>query len=278
MKRDLAILDYSIYGNRPDPLSDNLLAQAARAAGWRPLISPLEPPGPPAVTPECVWLRYDLRSRSELSWVVSVADRLQQRGHRVFPSAAAILLAEDKWETFHAFRQRGIPTPETLLGLELARCALPVILKPRVGWGGKGCLRLHAAADRAAATTRVAVTTRVAEDDICQPYLAHQRTWIVAVAGGQEIVTLQEPRNDPAHEGETQVRPAPPGAVSLALAALDAVGLVAGTVDLIESPAGLLVLEVNSAPRIPYPDLPDLDLATPMVRSVLAWMERPCAS
>lgn len=272
MNPALTILDYSIYGNRPDPVSDGLLAAAARAAGREVAIMAMAPPGPGPVATPCVWLRYDLRSRQELSWVVRVAHDLRSRGHRVFPTALAILLAEDKWETFHAFRTAGVPTPDTALGLELARFPLPAIIKPRVGWGGKGALRVRSDADRLAAAQRVA------EDDVCQPYLPHDHTWIVAVADGDEIVTLQEPRNDPAHEGETYRRPAPPGAVGLARAALASVGLVTGTVDLIESPEGLLVLEVNSAPRIPYADLPDVDLATPMVRSVLAWMEPSCAS
>jgi len=268
----LTILDYSIYGNRPDPISDGLLAAAARTAGSEVARVPMAPPGPAPPGTRCVWLRYDLRSRQELSWVVRVAHDLRQRGHCVFPSARSILLAEDKWETFHAFRTARVPTPDTALGLELERFRLPAILKPRVGWGGKGALRVRADADRAAAAARVA------EDDVCQPYIAHSHTWIVALADGREVVTLQEPRNDPAHEGETYARPAPPGAVGLACAALASVGLVAGTIDLIESPGGLLVLEVNSAPRIPYADLPDVDLATPMVHSVLAWMERSCAS
>lgn len=272
MNPALTLLDYSIYGNRPDPISDGLLAAAARAMGREVAIVPMAPPGPGAIATPCVWLRYDLRSRQELSWVVRVAHELRQRGHCVFPTALSILLAEDKWETFHAFRAAGIPTPETALGLELERFPLPAILKPRAGWGGKGALRVRHDADRPAAAQRVA------EDDVCQPYLPHRHTWIVAVAADREIVTLQEPRNDPAHEGETYRRPAPPGAVDLACAALASVGLVTGTVDLIESLERLLVLEVNSAPRIPYADLPDVDLATPMVRSVLDWMERSCAS
>lgn len=38
---------------------------------------------------------------------------------------------------------------------------------------------------------------------------------------------------------------------------------------------GPVVLEVNSSPCMPYPDLPGVDLAAPMLRAVLDWMEAP---
>jgi glutathione synthase/RimK-type ligase-like ATP-grasp enzyme len=271
MNPGLAILDYSVYGNDRDPESDRLLAAAACACGMDVVVESIALGTPVQAAAERVWLRYDLRSRGELSWIAAVAHDLRQRGHRVFPPATSILAAEDKWETLHAFHAAGVSTLPTFLGFDLDRCGVPAMLKPRVGWGGQGNLVLRGGADVAAAATVRA------EDYICQPYIPHRRTWVVAVAAGREIVAI-EARREAERDGEVQVLPLPPGGPGLASAAVTAVGLVAGTVDLIETLDGLRVLEVNSAPRIPYPDLPTVDLATPMVRCVLAWMEQPCGS
>ncbi|MEW6741532.1 MAG: ATP-grasp domain-containing protein [Planctomycetota bacterium] len=315
MTSGLAILDFSIHGNAIDAESDRLLAAAARAEGIEATISTIAPSQPRAAEPhaseglllrphggpaasfqpsalscqpqdfsarckevsekdsirigvERVWLRYDLRSRAELSWMVAVAHDLRRRGHRVFPQATSILLAEDKWETVRAFRERGISTPETLLALDIDRCRLPAMLKPRVGWGGLGSRVLRDASDLRSADAIVA------EDFICQPYIPHCRTSIVAVANGRETVVIEE-RREPERDGEAQVRPLPPGADGLAAAAVEAVRLPAGTADLIETGGCLSVLEVNSAPRIAYPNVPDAELATPLVRAVLSWMENP---
>jgi len=98
------------------------------------------------------------------------------------------------------------------------------------------------------------------------------------VASGRELQAI-EARREPEFDGDVRVLPLPDGAMGLGAAAVAALGLPAGTADLIESPNGPYVLEVNSAPCIPYPELPEVDLATPMVRAVLAWMETyRCAS
>lgn len=266
MSVSLVILDYSVHGNAIDAESDRLLAEAATAAGLETIVQPIAPGEEIRPSAERVWLRYDLRSRHELSWIVSVAADLRRRGHRVFPSAAAILLAEDKWETYHALRGAAVPTPRTVLALDLDRVGLPAIVKPRAGWGGQGNRVVRSEQERAS------LDLAPAEDYIGQGFIEHCRTWIVPVVQGRELPAI-EARREPHRDGNVRVLALPQGGRGVGAAAVAAVGLPAGTADLIESADGLLVLEVNSAPRIPYPDLPGVDLATPMVRAVLEWME-----
>ena len=264
MKPELEILDYSVYGNAIDAESDRLLAAAAENEGFRTTVRAIALDQEVRPAAERVWLRYDLRSPGELHWIVGLSERLHAAGHRVFPSALSLVLAGDKWETYQRLRAVAVPTPPTRLSNDPERPGYPLMLKRRVSWGGIGNRVLRGASDIAATT--------FSEEDICQPFIPHQRTWIVPVAGGVELFAI-EARRDPGHDGDVRLLSLPEGGAGLASAALKALELAAGTADLMESEQGLLVLEVNSAPRLPYPDLPGADLATPMVRAVLKWME-----
>jgi glutathione synthase/RimK-type ligase-like ATP-grasp enzyme len=266
MNEALAILDYSMHDNTIDVESDRLLAVAAAAAGFDTVVQPIAPEKDVRPDAKRVWLRYDLRSRRELSWIVSVAHDLHGKGHWVFPSAISILLAEDKWEAYHALRDADIPTPRTFLALALPGRGLPAILKPRCGWGGQGNRIVRNGTDQDS------LARLVAEDYIGQPFIEHCRTWIVPVAHGHELLAI-EARRESDRDGDFRVLPLPDGGAGLSAAAVAAVSLPAGTADLIEGPEGPMILEVNSAPCISYPDLPEVDLATPMVRAVLDWME-----
>ncbi|MBI5394768.1 MAG: ATP-grasp domain-containing protein [Verrucomicrobia bacterium] len=266
----LTILDFSVYGNRYDPESDALLEAATQRLGVTTTTTFVSREQAATVLPdsEWVWLRYDLRSSDDLELVVSLARRLEIEGRRVFPSAAAILATEDKWEGCLALRRGGVAVPETALAMEWARFPLPIIVKSRVGWGGIGTAVARDAAELERARALLD------EEHICQPFIASTRTLVVALADGGEIACIED-LCGLSTDGRTRTVPMPPDAAALAARTLEATGLVAGTVDMIESPDGLRVLEVNSSPRITYPHLPELDLATPMMKAVLRqWMSR----
>jgi ribosomal protein S6--L-glutamate ligase len=99
------------------------------------------------------------------------------------------------------------------------------------------------------------------------------------VADAREIGTIEKRaggddfRTNEACGGSARPATAPGGGVELVVAALDAVGLVTGTADLLELDGGIAVLEVNSAPGLEYPSIPELDLAGPMVACVMRWMD-----
>ncbi|NLI79203.1 MAG: ATP-grasp domain-containing protein [Candidatus Riflebacteria bacterium] len=237
-----------------------------------------------------VWLRYDLRTPEDLAWVVQVARDLKQSGVRVFPRSEAIEGSEDKWLTARALAKAGIPIPPTALGTGVAAGSLakretegprrrpwqpggltdvgsvpfPLIVKPRVGWGARQTQVFRSAAEPGLAEA-------VTGEAVVQPFLPHDRTLIAAVAAGRPLACIEDIGGGLRAEGRVGTIAFPPGAADLAARALAAVGLVTGTVDLIETVDGLRVLEVNSAPRLTYPHLPEIDLAGPMVEAVLAW-------
>lgn len=260
----LTILDFTVYGNRYDPESDTLLEAAARKLGISAKTKRVSREQAATVLPDSkwVWLRYDLRSPADLELVVALARRLKREGRRVFPSASAIVATEDKWETCLALRHDGVAAPETALALEWARFPLPIIVKPRVGWGGIGTALVRDAAELERARPLLD------EERICQPFIPSTRTLVVALAGDREIACIEDLAGLSTN-GRTRTVPMPAGAARLAARALEAARLVAGTVDLIESPGGLRVLEVNSSPRLTYPHLPEVDLAELMVWAVV---------
>lgn len=267
---DVAVFDFSWYGNRFDPESDRLLQLAFRQRGMD--CGVVQPPVQvlPTRNPPSAWLRYDLRSPEDLRWVADAATRLAREGTRIFPTAAAIVAAEDKWRTAGALKKAGVPIPQTRLGKDVLDLPFPVILKPRVGWGARNVWVIQFPGDPGLIEAKN-------EDFVAQTFIPHDRTLIAAIAAGQPIACIEDIGGGIQARGRVGVIPFPKGAVELAVRALTAVGLVCGTVDLIESPGGLRVLEVNSAPRLTYPYLPDLDLAGPMVEAVVAgWKAATC--
>ncbi len=263
MKKDLTILDFSIYENPFDPKSDALLQKATENAGFHSKIVNFSRDVVPEVDSEWVWLRYDIRSRSDLKWILEVAATLKRKGQNIFPSPKSIWLAEDKWETFLALKRIGTPLPITFRSRDLQKCGFPAILKTRVGWGSMGNRVILE--EKAMAS----LSPYRKDDYICQRFIPHEKTLIIALAGGIEIACLEDyGKTGHDEEGVIPVK-TPHTALELAQKALKATGLCTGTVDLIDTPEGLKVLEVNSAPRISYPHIPGLDLAKPMVNAVL---------
>ncbi len=271
----LDILDYSAYGNAIDAESDACIAAAAAALGIAARIRSIRRGERLLDCAPWVWLRYDLRSPDDLRWICDAAGELARGGRAVFPSAAAILRAEDKRETHAALRAAGVPALECRPVAEIAACGRQAVVKPRVGWGGMGILRVD--------DTRSFRGPEgfAAEDHVCQTFVPHDRTWTVAATDEGEIAVLEKWRraDDFRTDGDfnREVRRAAPfgNVVAIARAALAAVGLVAGTVDCIEVEGRNAVLEVNSAPCLVYPEIAGLDLAGPMVRRVYAWV-RSC--
>ena len=268
----LDILDYSVYGNVIDAESDACIAAAVEALGVAARVRPIAPGASFADCAPWVWLRYDLRSREDLRWICAAAGELVRSGRAVFPSAAAILRAEDKRETCAALRAAGVPTPECRPVAGLAACGRRAVVKPRVGWGGMGMLRVD---DTGAFR---APEGFIPEDYVCQAFIPHDRTWTVAGTSEGAIAVLEKWRRaeDFRTDGEfnREVRLVAPfgNVAAIARAALAAVDLAAGTVDCIAVAGGLAVLEVNSSPCFVYPRIAGSDLAAPMARRVYAWM------
>lgn len=281
--RICAVLDHSPYGNVFDPRSNALIAGALEAAGWRADLLSLSRATAEQVRADLAWLRFDIRSRKDLLLVLELARLLESRGIRVFPSPSVIWAAEDKWETFLRLRKAGIRIPPTFRGRDHALCPYPAIFKPRVGWGGLGNKIIQCHEDLAGHDIPTPATlpdgTQIegvmlrsplkGDDYLCQAFYEHPRTLIACLANDVPICGIDDRADSGFEEGRGPVVPLSDEVLGLARASMKAVGLIAGTVDLIETPEEILVLEVNSAPRLTYPHLPEVDLATPMVKAVL---------
>lgn len=268
MKIDIA--DYSVYGNRIDASSDALIRSSAEKLGFNVTMIELAKNKDQRRHSPFVWLRYDLRCRDDLVFICDRAAFLEAKGCRVFPSPSSIILAEDKWETFSALRSAGIATVDSFRFDNFPTRGGPIVVKPRVGWGGRGIRLIEGTEEMEG----IALEER--DSFIGQPYIAHDRTFTVAAGGGRVIATL---RTD-SHGGDFRSNcsegappvfdECPPEMASLATGALEAIGLAAGSVDIIENEGTHMVLEVNSAPRLHYETFPGLDLAGPMVDIVTA--------
>lgn len=265
---NMEIADYSVYGNEIDVMSDALIRAGAERLGFRVALVELAKNMASHDHFPFVWLRYDLRCREDLDFVHGLAASLEKKGHHVFPSSQSVVLAEDKWETFSALRYAGIATVDSFRLDNLPPGDRPVVIKPRIGWGGRGIRLIENMED---------IPGENRDLYIVQPCIAHDRTFTVAAAGGLVIAALRTDSQGSefifnCSEGAPPVLvECQPDMASMAAQALEALGLAAGSVDIIESGGSCLVLEVNSAPRLYYEALAGLDLAGPMAKSVAAW-------
>jgi glutathione synthase/RimK-type ligase-like ATP-grasp enzyme len=262
------IIDYSVYGNPKDPVSNQLLSQAFRQRGCDVRIVNLimGAPIPPPVQGQVV--RFDLRATQDWLFVCSIVDAMTAQTPCVFPDSGQLRAAEDKWDTCQVLITVGVPTPDTWLASQAPVLAGPIIVKPRIGWGGRGARILPTGA------------MLHAHPDLCddrhivQPFIEHQITLLAALTATRFIELLEDPgRLVEDARRRTHVLESAPGIEELARQALAATRLPVGTVDLIQGPAGPLVLEVNAAPCLTYPHLPRFDLAGPMADALLAaWL------
>lgn len=261
------ILDYSVYGNRKDPVSNRLLSQAFQQRGCDVRIANLTMDGPIPVPVQGQVIRFDLRDTRDWLFACAMVDTMTAQTPHVFPTSAQLRAAEDKWHTYQVLAACGVQTPDTWLACQAPPTVGPIIAKPRIGWGGRGARILPAG------SVLANHPELCDENHIVQPFIDHQATLLAAVTATRFIALLEDHGcvvADARHR--TRMLEPVPDIEDLALRALTATGLPAGTVDLIQTSAGPLVLEVNAAPCLTYPHLPGLDLAGPMAEALLvAW-------
>jgi glutathione synthase/RimK-type ligase-like ATP-grasp enzyme len=267
------ILDFSEYGNDADRRSDELLKKALEDYGARTRVVRITREGLVVSPAQRVWLRYDLRSFHDLFFVTGAAEALSAAGHLVFPSALSIRQSEDKWESYLALTAGAIPTVDTFPAADSGRRRGRAVVKPRVGWGGRG-MRVVNGCD-----ARESFLTADADNYVVQPFIDHGHTWTAAITGNGYEVLLEKRskttdfRTNSEFGEEAEFADDSGGLSELARRALDAFGLVTGTVDLMEVEGKIVVLEVNSAPCLWYDQLPGLDIAGPMARAVMEWFD-----
>jgi glutathione synthase/RimK-type ligase-like ATP-grasp enzyme len=218
----------------------NVLAEALVLAGHRPVLWWDHPVGPMVdAAPGLVLLRSGLEVQLDR------ADQLAAAGVRVVNDPKAHRRARDKLEQALAFWSAGVPHPSTLgVGDGIVDPGSPLVAKPRQGSSGLG-VRLVAGRD---------VDAAVAVGDLVQARVVDATEYRVTVVGGDDVAWA---RKIPA-EGEfrgnldlgARMVPAErPGgdAARVACAAVEALGLDIGGVDLMLGRSGPVVLEVNAA-------------------------------
>ena len=175
---------------------------------------------------------------------------------------AVVELAGDKVLCSLRLAEHHIPTPRTVVALspEAAMSAIeqigyPAVLKPAVGsWG-----RLMAKVDNAEDALQIlehksALSSPIHSVFYVQEYVPKpDRDLRVFVVGDETVAAMYrrsaEWRTNAARGGATEAAPLSPELTELAVKAAKAVGGGVLAVDLMESPSGLVVHEVNPTPE-----------------------------
>jgi [lysine-biosynthesis-protein LysW]---L-2-aminoadipate ligase len=188
-------------------------------------------------------------------WALGV---LAARGVTVLNGPGALLAAHDKLFTARILRRAGLPHPRTIL-VRGSRTDVslepPVVVKPRHGSWGRSVSRCDNAEELAAELQRIrSEPWYAAHGAIVQelvPPAGHDLRLVVA---GERVVGCVRREAAPG-EWRTNVAlgarrleaQAPPGAIRTALAAAHSVGASLVGVDLMPTPLGFTILEVNGA-------------------------------
>ena len=173
-----------------------------------------------------------------------------------------IELAGDKVLASLRLAERGIPTPKTVVALSpeaairaIERIGYPAVLKPAVGSWGRLMAKVR---DRAEAEQvlehKTALASPVHSVFYVQEYVPKpDRDLRVFVAGDRAIAGMyrrsSDWRTNAARGATTEALPLTAELAELAVRAAEAVGGGVLAVDLMESPTGLVVHEVNPTPE-----------------------------
>jgi [lysine-biosynthesis-protein LysW]---L-2-aminoadipate ligase len=233
------------------------LLEAAREMGAQVRLLPPETAERRARPNETVLGRVDVRPGLDgVEPGLESLRRLEASGLEVLNRADALIAAHDKLETATRLRRSGLPHPWTLhvpAESDLPVIHTPVVLKPRFGSWGTDVVRCDTQQELRREFTRLSTrpwfrTHGLLVQELLPPPGADLR---VLVACG-EVVGAISRRAAPGEWrtnialGGTRVRAVPsPEARSLAVAAAAAIGADLVGVDLLPTPGGYVVLELN---------------------------------
>ncbi len=219
----------------------NLLAEALLDAGHQPVMWWDHPLGPMVEADPSVVL---LRSGAPIQ--LDRAERLALAGLAVVNDPAAHRRAQDKLDQAAAFLRAGVPHPATAgigEGVDLA-ASTSLVAKPRRGSSGDQVRLVSGQEARDALSAGDLVQERVVDA------VEYRVTVVggVAVAWARKILAEGEFRANLDRGARMVATERPEGdAASVACAAVEALGLDIGGVDLMVTRSGPVVLEVNAA-------------------------------
>jgi len=209
---------------------------------------------------------------------------LERQGTLVVNSTRALSLSESKLQTTAALAQAGIPVPPTLVTHDVddARAAVSefgrAVLKPLYGELGEGVERVEEDVDPELLAERLEAHGVL----YVQQYLPNDGTDVRAFVVGNRVVAAMrrvaapgEWRSNIHQGGVGQPVELPPATEQLAVRAAEALGLDYSGVDLIEGPAGPVVVECNGTPGwLELKSATGCDIAAAIVEHVVDRLDR----
>ncbi len=266
-------------------VSETNLGLASR--GWQGTRAYLLPPrdallalGPGDVALNRLDVAHDLSGVEDGNWIVN---QLEAQGVRVFNRPSALLAAHDKLITARLLKAAGLLHPPTWrldASSRLEGLPYPVVAKPRYGSWGQD---VELCTDRAALERYIATAERSAwwrSGGIVQELVMPGRQDLRVIVSAGEVVGSAS-RIPRAGEWRTNVALGativsavpPPEARELAIAAVRALGIDFGGVDLLPDGDSWVVLEVNGAVDV----RPCYSLGREISDAVMTSLERDAA-
>lgn len=192
---------------------------------------------------------------------LAVLRQLEALGTRSLNPAAGISVARDKLQTLQRLALRGVPMVATAFARDPrdARFGIdvlggpPVVVKFSDGSQGLGVMLAESAMG---AESIVGAFHVVNQNILVQPFLRGDGDLRLIVVGGRVVAAMRRRASDGdfrnnLHRGGIAAAHHPtPEERRVAVKAVRAVGLAVAGVDLLETPRGPLVLEVNSSPGL----------------------------
>ena len=213
--------------------------------------------------------------------MLAVAEALEAAGWRTPNPAASIRVGRDHWRTCLALARAEIPVPRTLAGSEpetLARAAeslgFPVVVKQRRSRMGVGVIRCL---ERDHLEAVLDSLWRVGDEVVVQAWVPSEGVSHRLLVTGPRVAAAarfqavgDEWRSNAARGGRASPHRPTPEEERLALRAARALGLGICGVDILPSPSGPVVVEVNPTPGFRHLEAATgVDVAAAMARELL---------
>jgi ribosomal protein S6--L-glutamate ligase len=189
---------------------------------------------------------------------ISMMEHMEVAGIKVINSTYPFRRSRDKYATQYTLQAAGIPIPKTFTTESLARAyektseMIPIIYKPILSSMGKGSMKFD---DTDLAFNAYKTLGRLYHPIIIQGYIKNPgRDIRVFVIGGECIGAVYKYipdgqwKSNVAQGGRMIKEEMDPAIIDLGIKAAEVMGLDYCGVDIMESPEGPVVLEVNAAP------------------------------
>lgn len=194
---------------------------------------------------------YVVKSHTELAFSLSGA--LHAAGARQLNPYPSWVATQDKLVAARYLRAAGVPTPRCWMTADLSLLAevvdeVPLIVKPHRGHRGAG---IHVAADRAA----LAAVPVGADPVIVQEHVPGPGEDLKVYVVGEEVFAVRKPFSPTSFAEPGRPAPVDDELVAIARRCGEVLGLGLYGLDVIESPDGPVVVDVNTFPG--YKGVPD---------------------